>query len=71
MVLLRSTFQKQQPGLLPLLDLLGAQPLTEDQREALREALADELIETGLRDDSEPDERGRPLDDIIGRLGRL
>lgn len=71
LALLRSTIQKQQPELLPLLDLLGVQPLTEDQREALREALADELVETGLRDDSEPNARGRHLDDIIGRLRRL
>ncbi len=71
LVLLRATIQKQQPELLPLLDLLGVQPLTEDQREALREALADEFVETGLMDDSEPNARGRHLDDIIGTLRRL
>ena len=71
LVLLRSTIQERRPELLPLLDLLGVQPLTDDQREDLRDGLLDEFLETGIRDDGEPDARGRHLDDIIGKLGRL
>ena len=70
LVLLRSTVQKRRPELLPLLDLFGVQLLTDDQREDLRDALLDEFLETGIRDDDEPNAYGRHLDDIIGRLGR-
>jgi len=71
LVLLHSTIQKQQPGLLHLLTLFGKQQLTEDQREDLRQALIDEFIQTGLRDDSEPNERGLQLEDLIDRLEQL
>jgi len=68
LALIRSTIQKRQPNLLPLLDLIGKQPLTEDQREALQNALLDEFLGTGLKDGDEPTEYGRQLDDLIGRL---
>ena len=45
--------------------------LTAEQREDLRQAVTDELIETGLRDDDEPNERGLLLEELIDRLGHL
>jgi hypothetical protein len=47
---------------------LGKVALTEGQREALREVLADELCSTGLKQNGEPNERGLKLDAIIGKL---
>ena len=52
----------------PLVIRLGHEPLSDDQREHLREALADELLAAGLRDDGEPNVLGVKLDDLIGRL---
>lgn len=71
MRLLREVVAKHQPSLVRVLDQVGVTPLSDDQREALREALAHELTETGLEKNDEPNERGRMLDDLIGRLGRL
>lgn len=45
--------------------------LTEYQREELRQAVTDELTETGLRDDDEPNARGLLLEELIDRLGHL
>ena len=41
---------------------------TDLQRDAQREAIADEFIETGLEEKDEPNKRGRLLEDLIGRL---
>lgn len=67
--LLREVLWKRQPSLLHRLDSLGVIPLTTEQREELRQVLADELCETGLQPDDEPNERGLRLDDLIGQLG--
>jgi hypothetical protein len=45
--------------------------LTNDQREELRQILTDELMETGLGDDDEPNERGLLLEELIDKLGHL
>ena len=66
--LLREVVWRREPSLLRLLEVIGRTPLTTVQREALREILADELCETGLRADDEPNERGLKIDDLIGRL---
>jgi hypothetical protein len=56
---------------LPLLAFLGLVPLTDKQREEIRGAVAEELIETGLTEEDEPNEKGLLLDDLIGRIGEL
>jgi hypothetical protein len=65
--LLREAIWRNKPALMTVADLIGKATLTEEQREALREVLADELCSTGLRSDGEPNERGLKLDDIIGK----
>ncbi|HEX6903868.1 MAG TPA: hypothetical protein VF789_29425 [Thermoanaerobaculia bacterium] len=67
--LLRAVISRREPRLLKIVETLEKAPLTDEQREMLREVLADELCESGLRDDDEPNELGTRLDDLIGRLG--
>jgi hypothetical protein len=43
---------------------------TRDERLVLQQAIADELVATGLRDDGEPNERGLRLESLIDSLGR-
>lgn len=69
--LLREVISKHQPSLLTIIDQLGIKPLTPEQRDELRAAVADELAETGLREDFEPNRRGLLLEDLIDRLGQL
>lgn len=69
--LLHEIISKQQPELLLLLDLLGNTPLTEEQREGLREALAAELCDTGLDENDEPNSRGLHIENLIDQLGHV
>ena len=71
MSLLTEVISERRPELLPLLGQLGTVPLTDEQRENLREAIGIEFCETGLREDSEPNERGLALESLIDLLGHL
>jgi len=66
--LLSAAVERHQPMLKPLLITLGSEPLSDDQREHLREALADELLKVGLSKDGEPNPLGVKIDDLIGKL---
>lgn len=66
--LLKGAVEARSPQHLPLLQSLGRRPLTRDEREALRGALADEMVAVGLEPSDEPNDYGRKLDDLIGRL---
>lgn len=65
---LREVVKKRRPELLPLVDRVGVEILTEEQLETLSEVVSDEFAEVGLRQDSEPNSRGVVLDDIMGFL---
>jgi hypothetical protein len=67
--LLRRAVAERNSKLLPLLSEIGRRPLTGDEREELRGALAEELTAAGLGKDDEPTDYGRRVDDLIGRLG--
>jgi len=69
--LLKEILVKNAPSLLPVLDSVGLIPLTGEQREEIREAIADELLKTGLSENDEPNERGLLLESLIDRLGHL
>lgn len=69
--LLRDIVLQRDPTAEQVISVIGVRPLTIEERERLREVLALELMEKGLRDDDEPTEFGRRVDDLIGRLGRL
>ena len=70
-LLLREVIWRRAPRLAVLVNRLGEIPLTDDQREELREALADELLGSGLGPDGEPTSRGRELDRLISRLAEF
>lgn len=67
--ILRGVVEARRPDLIHLLD--SSATLAAKERQALRQALADELAATGLRDDDEPNERGHLLEELIDKLGSL
>ena len=69
--LLSEVLWKRDPSMIGVVASLQDVQLSDDQREELRQAVTDELIETGLRDDDEPNERGLLLEELIDRLGHL
>jgi tetratricopeptide (TPR) repeat protein len=66
--LLEKAVRRWCPQNLRLVELVGARTLSEEEREALRGALAYELTASGLREDDEPNAYGLELDDLIGKL---
>jgi hypothetical protein len=67
--ILRQIVASRQPELLPLIEAIGTTPLGEDDRELLREAVASELVDTGLTVDDEVTPHGQVLEDLIDWLG--
>jgi hypothetical protein len=68
MELLRDAISRQSPNLLPLLERLEEGGLSADELNELREAVSDEFLDSGLRPDYEPNERGLQLEDLIDEL---
>lgn len=66
--LLTEVISKRCPHLLGLLAVPQGTERTNSQLDELREVVADEFSETGLKEDDEPNQRGLLLEDIIGRL---
>jgi hypothetical protein len=66
--LLQQVVAARAPDLLPLLEGIGHRQLSIEEREALRGALAYELTATGLQENDEPNQYGREIDELIGRL---
>ena len=69
--LIREVVEVRAPEQLGVVDKLKSKPLDQDAREALREVLAEELVETGLQDDDEPNERGRLIEAALDWLGHV
>lgn len=68
MELLSEVIKKHRPDLIYLLDLPCNTLLTAEQREWLRETIADEFVENGLYENDEPNPLGEALEDLIERL---
>lgn len=66
--LVESVLRARAPEKVSVASALPDRPLSGDERELLRELLADELVETGLGPDDEPNERGRVIEDAIDWL---
>lgn len=60
---------RRSPIDLAIVAAIKARELSADERERLREIVADEFVEYGLGPDDEPNSRGLLLDDIIAWLG--
>jgi len=69
--LLREVVSTHCPSLLPIVVSIGSADLTTDQREEIRNALAAELVQNGLGEDDEPNERGLLLERLIDLLGHI
>lgn len=69
--LLRQVVSKRSPELLEQLSQLDVVPLTDEHRERLRAVVMDEFCDTGLQEDSEPNQRGLALEEIVDLLGHL
>jgi hypothetical protein len=69
--LLSEVLWKRDPSMIGIVASFQSAELTNDQREELRQILTDELMETGLGDDDEPNERGLLLEELIDKLGHL
>ena len=66
--LLEEVVRARAPEKLMLMAKVSAGSLSSDEREELREVLADALVEEGLGSDDEPNERGRLLEAAIDWL---
>jgi hypothetical protein len=71
MNLLREVVTKRKPDLLAFVGSIGVTPLTNDQRQSLREALAAELRHSGLGENDEPNRLGLRLESLIDYLGHV
>ena len=69
--LLSEVVWKRNPDMIGIVASFQNVGLTETQREELRQTLTDELIDTGLRENDEPNERGLLLEELIDKLGHL
>jgi len=69
--LLREIIMKHNDSLINILDSIGQSKLTTEERENLRELIADELIETGLDENDEPNKRGLMLEKLIDMLANF
>ena len=69
--LLGAVVRRRAPALNGLVHQLKDSPaaLSDADRESLRQVVADELCDLGLRQDDEPNEYGLQLEDVIDGLG--
>lgn len=67
--ILREIISERRPDLIQAINASG--PLSDEERDSLRQALTDELVASGLREDDEPNERGLQIEELIDRVGRL
>lgn len=68
--LLLEVMVKCRPEMISRFSSEGELSLAPEQREPLRGSLADELCESGLRPDDEPNERGHAIEELIDLVGR-
>ena len=67
--LVHEVLEARDPGKLNLVPRLPLGPEDPDTTEAIRGVLADELVESGLGIDGEPNERGRLIEAAVDWLG--
>ena len=67
--LLREVITRRAPALVGLLVRVGDEPLSQDERNALREAVTDEFAEHGLQADHEPNAYGLRMEELVDWLG--
>jgi len=68
--LLQQAVARHKPELDQRAATIGIVPLSDEERETLREALTSEFVATGLEENDEPNARGLELEGLIDDLGR-
>lgn len=68
---LRAIVARHDPALMSLVEKIEVARLSDDEREALREAIADEFTRVGLQADGEPNTKGLELESLIDKLGHV
>ena len=71
MELIQDIIGRRAPQLLPQLDSLGKSVQRPSQRKRLRLAILDELLEFGTNRDSDFNEYGNRVDDLMRKLGEI
>jgi len=66
---IRRVVQKQNPSIVGLVDRLGKIPVTGDEIEELRHAIADELLAIGFPDDPTVHDQAMILEELIDKVG--
>ncbi len=66
--LIRTLVWRRQASLMQVVRQIGHRQLSTEEREAIRGVLLDEMLESGLQSDDEPNEYGKRLDQLIGVL---
>jgi hypothetical protein len=69
--LVEEVLRRRAPSDPQLLDAVARKHLTEESREAIRRALADELIEAGLGKEGDPNDHGRLVETAIDWVGHF
>jgi hypothetical protein len=71
LALLRTAVEEHEPQLVPLLDEIGRRRLNVFERDRLRVALEQELVERGLDDRDERTAHGDRIQRVIAALDEL
>lgn len=66
---LEAAVAAHDPEGLPLLQAIGRRALTAEEKLRLQLALGDELLDSGLHPNSEPNGRGLMIESIIDHVG--
>jgi hypothetical protein len=65
---LRLAVKTWAPQLAPVIAHLGTRPLSDTERQNLREAIAMEIVNSGMDNQGELNKRGIMLDDLVSVL---
>jgi hypothetical protein len=69
--LLTEVVTARNSSLIEAVKNLETQPLSAEHKEAIQQTLLDEMYEKGLESGDEPNEYGKRLDDLTGKLELL
>ncbi|OQO95885.1 hypothetical protein IC801_07485 [Geobacillus sp. 44B] len=69
--MLRQCLVANRPDLLWVIDSEELVRIDEQLGNELREAVVDELIRVGLKNDDEPNALGKKFEELIDQIGRL
>jgi DNA-binding GntR family transcriptional regulator len=70
-MLMLAELASRRPAVEVAVAAIGIRPLTDFERDELREALADVLVEQGLKEGDEPNQFGLQIERLIDLVGRF